>query len=250
MDRLTFWKLVKKKISAEGYNAVPHMCQLVCRSLWVFYGFLVPFDGLLIITVNSVGVLSQIIYVIIYLVYAPMDKKDWPLLYLSLFSTVMQDIPLLDFCVRSSVLTITMYAAPISVMISVIKTRSVEYMTFIVSLFLLLNAAAWFAFAMFLMDLYIIVPNVIGIMSGIAQLIIYMIYKKKSSKVISTEMAEVHEEGINVEELKETSDNNASKHTSPRASRRLSSIRNIMRTISTISMSQDPDSHSSYILVP
>ncbi|XP_031101782.1 bidirectional sugar transporter SWEET12-like [Ipomoea triloba] len=208
MDRLTFWKLVKKKISAEGYNAVPHMCQLVCRSLWVFYGFLVPFDGLLIITVNSVGVLSQIIYVIIYLVYAPMDKK-----------------------------------------ISVIKTRSVEYMPFIVSLFLLLNAAAWFAFAMFLMDLYIIVPNVIGIMSGIAQLIIYMIYKKKSSKVISTEMAEVHEEGINVEELKETSDNNASKHTSPRA-RRLSSIRNIMRTISTISMSQDPDSHSSYILVP
>nr|GLL37341.1 Nodulin MtN3 family protein isoform 3 [Ipomoea trifida] len=241
MDRLTFWKLVKKKISAEGYNAVPHMCQLVCRSLWVFYGFLVPFDGLLIITVNSVGVLSQIIYVIIYLVYAPMDKKVKALVLVGLMNICFPGLAIaLSLFVfhgnarhtfvgfLCAVLTITMYAAPISVMISVIKTRSVEYMPFIVSLFLLLNAAAWFAFAMFLMDLYII---------------------KKSSKVISTEMAEVHEEGINVEELKETSDNNASKHTSPRA-RRLSSIRNIMRTISTISMSQDPDSHSSYILVP
>ncbi|XP_019186573.1 PREDICTED: bidirectional sugar transporter SWEET17-like [Ipomoea nil] len=84
---LTLWKVVKKKISAEGYDAVPHMCQLVCRSLWVLYGILVPVDaGLLIITVNSVGVLSQIIYLIIYLVYAPIHKKVKSLMLVGLMN--------------------------------------------------------------------------------------------------------------------------------------------------------------------
>lgn len=65
--------MIRRK-SAENYNALPYISALLCKSLWAFYGTLDP-DGLLIITVNSVGVFSQLIYVIIYLFYSPNDKK-------------------------------------------------------------------------------------------------------------------------------------------------------------------------------
>ncbi|KAG5626053.1 hypothetical protein H5410_011271 [Solanum commersonii] len=58
--------------------------------------------------------------------------------------------------------------------ITVIRSKTVECMSFLLSFFLLLNAGAWFAFAMFLQDPYLIVPNVVGLASGSAQLIIYI----------------------------------------------------------------------------
>lgn len=63
-----------KRRSAENYNALPYITGLLAKSLWAFYGTL-DADGLLIVTVNSIGVFSQLIYVIIYLIFAPTNKK-------------------------------------------------------------------------------------------------------------------------------------------------------------------------------
>ncbi|XP_060169195.1 bidirectional sugar transporter SWEET16-like [Lycium barbarum] len=158
-----------KKKSAGEYNAFPYMCQLLCRTLWVFYGILSP-DGLLIITVNSVGVFTQIIYVLTYLIYAPCDKKVKAFILVSIMNIVFPGVAIalsllvLHGDARSTfvgvlcaVVTIGMYASPLSVMIAVIRTKSVESMPFLFSFFLLLNAGAWFAFAMFLQDPYLIV---------------------------------------------------------------------------------------------
>ncbi|KAH0726876.1 hypothetical protein KY284_002741 [Solanum tuberosum] len=96
--------------------------------------------------------------------------------------------------VLCALVTIAMYASPLSVMIIVIRSKTVECMSFLLSFFLLLNAGAWFAFAMFLQDPYLIVPNMVGLASGSAQLIIYIMYKKKPSQVMNTSV-EMIEEG-------------------------------------------------------
>ncbi|KAK6805030.1 hypothetical protein RDI58_002814 [Solanum bulbocastanum] len=134
-----------------------------------------------------------------------------------------------------ALVTIAMYASPLSVMITVIRSKTVECMPFLLSFFLLLNAGAWFAFVMFLHDPYLIVPNVVGLASGSAQLIIYIIYKNKPTQVMNTSV-EMIEEGCS----------NNMKSRSVTLSKG-SSFRQIMENLS---FSDQSGPHSAYLLVP
>lgn len=63
-----------KKKSTENYKGVPYITTLLSTSLWTFYGLLNP-DGLLVMTVNGAGAVLQFIYVTLFIIYAPKDKK-------------------------------------------------------------------------------------------------------------------------------------------------------------------------------
>lgn len=69
----TFSQVVKKK-STENYKGDPYITTLLATSLWTFYGLLKP-GGLLIMTVNGAGAVLQFVYVVLFLIYAPKDKK-------------------------------------------------------------------------------------------------------------------------------------------------------------------------------
>ncbi|KAL2491958.1 Bidirectional sugar transporter SWEET1 [Abeliophyllum distichum] len=96
--------------------------------------------------------------------------------------------------------TIAMYAAPLSVVRIVIQTKSIEYMPFLLSFSLLVNAIVWFTFAMLLKDYYILVPNTVGIVLGSLQLLVYFMYKKMSS----SSMAGDTKEGTEMHDLEQS----------------------------------------------
>ncbi|KAL0375780.1 UNVERIFIED_CONTAM: Bidirectional sugar transporter SWEET16 [Sesamum calycinum] len=190
--RGTFREIVKKK-SSENYKGVPYVTTLLSTSLWTFYGALDPDDGVLIVTVNAVGVVSQAAYLVLFLFYASKERK------VKYFGLVVLDLLFLGVVIATTLaafhgsarrtfigvlcatFTIAMYAAPLSAVRAVIRTKSVKYMPFLLSFSLLVNAAAWFTFAMLLKDYYVLVPNAVGIVLGSLQLIVYVVYKKKSS---------------------------------------------------------------------
>ncbi|KAG8479256.1 hypothetical protein CXB51_029757 [Gossypium anomalum] len=198
----TFWWVVKKK-STENYKGVPYITTFLSTSLWTFYGIMNP-DGLLVVTVNGAGAIFQLIYVILFLVYAPKDTKVKTAKLVAIldvgFLGAVIALTLLAFHGRMRLtfvgiicagLTIGMYASPLSVMRTVIKTKSVEYMPFLLSFFLFLNAGVWSAYALLVKDIYIGVPNAIGFILGSAQLILYLMYNnKKSAEAIEEEEEE------------------------------------------------------------
>lgn len=63
-----------KKKSTESYKGVPYITTLMSTCLWTFYGVMKP-GGLVVATVNGAGAALQFIYVSLYLIYAPKDKK-------------------------------------------------------------------------------------------------------------------------------------------------------------------------------
>ncbi|KAH1032990.1 hypothetical protein J1N35_045164 [Gossypium stocksii] len=69
----------------------------------------------------------------------------------------------------------------------VIRTKSVEYMPFLLSFFLTLCSTMWFFYGLFLQDLYVAFPNVLGFLLGTAQMVIYVIYKNVNMGVEITE---------------------------------------------------------------
>ncbi|XP_030958605.1 bidirectional sugar transporter SWEET16-like [Quercus lobata] len=194
----TFLRVVKKK-STENYKVLPYITTLLSTCLWTFYGLLKP-DGLLVLTVNGIGAVFQFIYVTLFLIYAPPDKKikianTVAVLNVGLPGSVTA-ITLLAIHDNSTQLifvgilcagqTIAMYASPLSSMRIVIKTKSVEYMPFSLSFFLFLNAGIWCIYSVLIKDFFVGVPNAIGFVLGATQLILYTIYKNKSKMSVKS----------------------------------------------------------------
>ncbi|KAF5202589.1 Bidirectional sugar transporter sweet16 [Thalictrum thalictroides] len=202
----TFKRVVKKK-SIENFSGITYVCTLLSTSLWTFYGILKP-GGFLVATVNGAGAFLQSIYIILYLIYAPKDTK---VKYLKLVGALNIGclglvIALILFVVHGSHrlnilgllcagLTLAMYGSPLSAMRTVMKTKSVEYMSFLLSFFLSLNAAVWSAYAVLVKDYFIGVPNAIGLVLGLAQLALYLAYHKQSGSTSKSMLEDLEEEG-------------------------------------------------------
>ncbi|CAL0324520.1 unnamed protein product [Lupinus luteus] len=82
-------------------------------------------------------------------------------------------------CVSVSV---SVFAAPLSIVAQVIKTKSVEFMPFWLSFFLTLSAIMWFAYGAFIKDICIAIPNVLGFSLGLLQMLLYAIYRKGGAR--------------------------------------------------------------------
>ncbi|XP_021286574.1 bidirectional sugar transporter SWEET12-like [Herrania umbratica] len=205
----TFIRVCKKK-STEGFQSVPYVVALFSAMLWMYYAF-VKSGAFLLVTINSFGCFVETAYIAIYIAYAPKQARMFTLRILLLMNFV-------GFCSillvsrflakgsnRAQVLgwicvafATSVFAAPLSIIRQVIRTKSVEFMPFYLSFFLTLSAITWLLYGIFLKDLYITIPNVLGFIFGLLQMVLYAIYR--NSKVVTKEV-EVPEHSIDVTKL-------------------------------------------------
>ncbi|KAK6915619.1 SWEET sugar transporter [Dillenia turbinata] len=254
----TFSRIVKKK-SVGNYKGLPYITTFLSTSLWTFYGLLKP-GGVLIVTVNGAGAVLQFIYVTLFMVYAPRDIKVKMLKLVLLLDVIFlgavivvtllvipKDLRLTIVGVLCAILTLGMYASPLSVMTTVIRTKSVEYMPFSLSFFLFLNAGDWSVYSVLVKDFFIGVPNAIGFVLGSAQLILYSIYRnyklelepEKPEKVVDGDTVEKAKEDVEMQSYEEGGDEEAKtkslgkgKSLPTKRMSRSNSIEKVIRTVS------------------
>lgn len=198
---ITFKRIVEKK-STEQFSGVPYVMTMLNCLLSGWYGlpFVSP-NNLLVSTINGTGAVIELVYVVIFIALATKREKAKVLglsaCVLSIFAAVaLVSVFALHggtrklFCgLAATVASIIMYASPLSIMRTVIKSKSVEFMPFFLSLFVFLCGASWFVFGLLGRDPFIAVPNGLGSALGAAQLILYCIYRDKDAKKSSPEEA-------------------------------------------------------------
>ena len=73
--RPTFRRIIRNQ-STEQFSGLPYLYALLNCLLCTWYGMpLVSSDNLLVMTVNSIGAVFQLIYIILFIVYAEKTKK-------------------------------------------------------------------------------------------------------------------------------------------------------------------------------
>ncbi|KAL5211803.1 hypothetical protein ABZP36_022650 [Zizania latifolia] len=197
MHSPTFYRVYRKK-STEGFQSTPYVVTLFSCMLWMYYAF-VKSGAELLITINGVGCVIEAVYIAMYLGYAPKRARLLAArmllgLNVGLFGLIALVTLLLSkgalrvhvlgwICVAVS---LSVFAAPLSIIRLVIRTKSVEFMPFQLSFFLVLSAVIWFAYGLLKKDVFVAMPNVLGFVFGVAQMALYMAYRNKTPPAASS----------------------------------------------------------------
>ncbi|KFK25541.1 hypothetical protein AALP_AA8G128400 [Arabis alpina] len=198
----TFYRIFKKK-STESFQSLPYQVSLFSCMLWLYYALLKK-GAFLLITINCFGCVVETIYIAMFLTYATKDKKTSAMkLFMAMNVAFFSSILLMThFFVKSPLkvsvlgwicvaISVSVFAAPLMVVARVIKTKSVEFMPFSLSFFLTISAVMWGAYGLFLHDICIAIPNVVGFLLGMVQMVLYGIYKNSKGEF------EINEKKVN-----------------------------------------------------
>ncbi|KAL0402777.1 UNVERIFIED_CONTAM: Bidirectional sugar transporter NEC1 [Sesamum radiatum] len=198
----TFYTIWKKK-SSDGFQSLPYSVAFLSASLLLYYAFLKT-NAYMIVSINGIGCVIETTYLFMYIMYASKKAKLFTIKLVLLFNFGGMGLVILVSLLAykgskrvslvgwvCAIFNLAVFAAPLSIMRRVIRTKSVEFMPFTLSLFLTLCATMWFFYGFFVKDYYIALPNVLGFLFGIAQMMLYFMYKNAKKEVETSKNVEV-----------------------------------------------------------
>ncbi|KAL0718353.1 hypothetical protein Bca4012_067675 [Brassica carinata] len=188
---IKIWKMR----SVSEFKPDPYVATVLNCMMWTFYGLpFIQVDSLLVTTINGTGLLMELVYVTIFFIFASsaIRRKITIAMVIELIFMAVVIFCTLYFLhttkqrsmligIMCIVFNVIMYASPLTVMRLVIKTKSVKYMPFFLSLASFMNGVVWVIYACLKFDPYILIPNGLGSLSGLVQLILYATYYKRTN---------------------------------------------------------------------
>ncbi|XP_062847994.1 sugar transporter SWEET1 [Trichomycterus rosablanca] len=180
---------MKATQSAESVQFLPFLTTCVNNLGWLYYGTLKS-DGTVML-VNSIGAFLQSLYICTYLHYAK-DKRSVFVQTLGMvcllcvalvyFSMIVSQghAQLSQLGLTCSFFTITMYLSPLVDLLEIVRTRSVERLSFSLTVATFFTSASWSLYGLQLGDYYIMVPNTPGIATSLIRFLLFWLFGSAS----------------------------------------------------------------------
>ncbi|KAI9108404.1 hypothetical protein K1719_020595 [Acacia pycnantha] len=192
-----------KKGSVQEFSPAPYLATLGNCMVWTLYGLpIVHPNSILVVTINGSGIVIEVVFIVLFLIYSPPKKRVKVLAWVILELIFMAALTVLTLTLAHShkkrsaivgtvciIFNVMMYASPLAVMKLVITTKSVEFMPFFISLAAFGNGVAWTTYALIRFDPFITVPNGLGTLLAVAQLILYATYYKNTKQLMAEKKA-------------------------------------------------------------
>ncbi|KAI4307143.1 hypothetical protein L6164_030360 [Bauhinia variegata] len=191
---VTFKRVIKKK-STEEFSCVPYVIALLNSLLFTWYGLPVvsyKWENFPLVTVNGVGIVFELSFVLIYLWYASPKGKvkvamvAIPVLLVFMAAALVSVFAFQDHRQRKLVVgstglvvSVAMYGSPLIVMKKVIKTKSVEFMPLPLCLCSFFASVLWLTYGIIVRDIFIAGPSLVGTPLSILQLVLHCKYWKR-----------------------------------------------------------------------
>lgn len=179
---------IKSRGSTLEISALPFICGLASCSLWLRYGVLV--HDTVLITVNLVGSILQVFYLICYSLYSVhkslfmkqltgvLVALGFLFLYTSVWISdvnISQKISGLAACTA----TVIFLASPLASLRNVLKTKSVDSLPFPMIVFSFIMSSLWVWYGILINDAFVQVPNFLGALVSGCQLCLFAMYPSK-----------------------------------------------------------------------
>lgn len=169
---LTFAAVIRQR-SVGKYSCLPYTIALFNCLVYSWYGLPVvscQWENFLLVPINGVGVLLELSFLLIYFKFSSSNtKKKVATLTTSVIlafaiTAFLSAIAIQDHGHRKLLVgslglitSILMYSSPLVVVKQVMRTRSVEFMPFYLSLFTFLSSSLWLAFGLLSHDVFVAV---------------------------------------------------------------------------------------------
>lgn len=178
----TFIDIAIHSKTTGGYTVAPYISSILCCSLWLTYALVAGSSKYDLVPLNVLSFVIYSVYCGIFAFYSPQRLKVIQIYLTGLGALAVAVIvgvvtrSLAFLGVVATVSNCLMFAAPLAVMQSVIETKSVRYMPFLLSFTSFLCASVWMAWALVVSDYFVLIPNSLGVVLGLVQLGLYSMY--------------------------------------------------------------------------
>jgi solute carrier family 50 protein (sugar transporter) len=173
--------------SIGDFTVFPYIVTFCQSSLWGTYAIVTP-GKLSLVPVNALVAGLELVYCVIFFLFAAdretlLKSIGYPLGITILFImlSLISPSPSKFIGFFAVIANIVMYAAPLAVVKTVVETRSVKYMPFLLSFIGFISSLIWTSWALAADDQFVLVPNVLGAVLGAIQLAVYFKYRDKGT---------------------------------------------------------------------
>ena len=185
-----FLKLIKGEISYKESPGILLICSFMNCILWGDYGLLL--DRFLIYFANGIGGVITLIWIVIFIIHYVEKRFAMALLYNLILTIAIVGIALLFFFIVpyqvtgkiAMVFNVLMYASPGEKMITVFKTGNYKLIPIWSTIGGTACSACWMIYGIYLVDWNQIIPNALGVIFSIIQIIVFLFYKLKNGNEV------------------------------------------------------------------
>lgn len=177
------------KKSTGDSSGVPFISGIITSAVWLKYGLLTNEKSLII--VNCIGVAMMLAYTVIYYLFTIRKRETLRIfslgsiflalifLYTGVLTDHLKAIQIVG--VVGIGVSLIFFASPLVNLSHVIKAKNAESLPFSMILSSFVVTLLWFFYGELISDPFIVLPNLIGCLLLVIQLLLFIIYPSKST---------------------------------------------------------------------